>query len=121
LIEQNILIATCRPALAVRGCARYSARPDIHHAGKSSTEQTAPTPDRPMEVLFRRRAGIFMAHLAQQRRGFQNHAEWGFSLGPEYKLLTENDIGETVMATPAIADGVLYMRGGQHLFTIGAK
>jgi hypothetical protein len=43
------------------------------------------------------------------------------SLGPEYKLLTENDIGETVMATSAIADGVLYMRGGQHLFTIGAK
>jgi outer membrane protein assembly factor BamB len=43
------------------------------------------------------------------------------ALGPEYKLLAENEIGETVMATPAIADGVLYMRGGKHLFAIGAK
>jgi outer membrane protein assembly factor BamB len=43
------------------------------------------------------------------------------ALGPEYKLLAEDEIGETVMATPAIADGVLYMRGGKHLFAIGAK
>lgn len=42
-------------------------------------------------------------------------------LGPEYKLLAENDLGETVMATPAIADGVIYMRGGKHLYAIGAK
>jgi len=41
------------------------------------------------------------------------------ALGGEYKLLAENDIGETVMATPAIAGGVLYMRGGKHLFAIG--
>jgi hypothetical protein len=25
-----------------------------------------------------------------------------------------------VMATPAISDGVLYVRGGKHLFAIGA-
>jgi hypothetical protein len=43
------------------------------------------------------------------------------ALGPEYKLLAENEIGETVMATPAIADGVLYIRGGKHLFAIGDK
>jgi outer membrane protein assembly factor BamB len=43
------------------------------------------------------------------------------SLGSEYKLLAENEIGETVMATPAISDGVLYVRGGQHLFAIGSK
>ncbi len=42
-------------------------------------------------------------------------------LGPEYKLLAENDLGETVMATPAIADGSIYMRGGKHLFAIGGK
>ena len=43
------------------------------------------------------------------------------ALGAEYKPLAENEIGETVMATPAIAGGALYMRGGKHLFAIGAK
>ena len=43
------------------------------------------------------------------------------ALGREYKLLAENDLGETVMATPAISDGVLYIRGGKHLFAVGAK
>jgi len=43
------------------------------------------------------------------------------ALGAEYKLLAENEIGETVMATPAISDGVLYVRGGKHLFAVGAK
>jgi outer membrane protein assembly factor BamB len=43
------------------------------------------------------------------------------ALGPEYKLLAENEIGETVMATLTISDGVLYVRGGKHLFAIGAK
>jgi len=43
------------------------------------------------------------------------------ALGREYKLLAENDLGETVMATPAIADGVLYIRGAKHLFAVGGK
>jgi outer membrane protein assembly factor BamB len=45
------------------------------------------------------------------------------ALGREYKMLGENDLGETVMASPAISDGVLYIRGGKHLFAIaeGAK
>jgi outer membrane protein assembly factor BamB len=43
------------------------------------------------------------------------------ALGREYKLLAENDLGETVMATPAIVDGVLYMRGARHLFAIGGR
>lgn len=41
--------------------------------------------------------------------------------GRAYKLLAENDLGETVMATPAISDGVLYIRGGKHLFAIGVR
>src|SRR6185295_5813938 len=36
--------------------------------------------------------------------------------GREYKLLGENELGETVMATPAISDGVLYIRGRKQLF-----
>jgi outer membrane protein assembly factor BamB len=42
------------------------------------------------------------------------------ALGREYKPLGENELGETVMATPAISDGVLYIRGGKHLFAIAA-
>jgi outer membrane protein assembly factor BamB len=42
-------------------------------------------------------------------------------LGKEYQLLGENDLGEAVMATPAISGGVLYVRGGRHLFAIGGK
>jgi outer membrane protein assembly factor BamB len=41
--------------------------------------------------------------------------------GREYKLLGENELGETVMATPAISDGVLYIRGRKQLFAIGSK
>jgi outer membrane protein assembly factor BamB len=43
------------------------------------------------------------------------------ALGPEFKVLGENEVGETVMATPAISDGVLYIRGRKHLFAVGAK
>jgi len=43
------------------------------------------------------------------------------SMGREYKLLSENELGETVMATPAISNGVLYIRGGKHLFAVGRK
>lgn len=41
--------------------------------------------------------------------------------GGEYKLLHENDLGETVMASGAIAGDVLYLRGRSHLFAIGTK
>jgi outer membrane protein assembly factor BamB len=40
------------------------------------------------------------------------------ALGPVYKLLQENELGEPVMATPAIAEGVLYMRGRRNLFAL---
>lgn len=44
------------------------------------------------------------------------------ALGRVYKLaVAEDELGETVMATAAISDGVLYIRGGKHLFTVGAK
>lgn len=43
------------------------------------------------------------------------------ALGREYKLVAENETEEQVMATPAVADGVIYLRGRNHLFAIGAK
>ncbi len=43
------------------------------------------------------------------------------ALGPNFKLLAENELGETVMATPAIAGDVLYLRGRRHVFAVGAR
>jgi outer membrane protein assembly factor BamB len=42
-------------------------------------------------------------------------------LGREFKILAENDLGEVVMATPAVSDGVLYIRGRKHLYAIASK
>ncbi|MBL8229455.1 MAG: PQQ-binding-like beta-propeller repeat protein, partial [Bryobacterales bacterium] len=41
--------------------------------------------------------------------------------GREYKLLAENELGEQVMASPAISSGVLFIRGTRHLYAIGQK
>ena len=40
--------------------------------------------------------------------------------GPAYELLATNPMGEVLMATPAISDGVIFVRGLRHLFAIGA-
>jgi len=42
-------------------------------------------------------------------------------LGRDFRLVAENELGESVMASPAIAGGVLYLRGRKHLFAIGAR
>jgi outer membrane protein assembly factor BamB len=39
--------------------------------------------------------------------------------GPAYELLATNAIGEVLMATPAISDGVLFFRGLNHVFAVG--
>lgn len=41
--------------------------------------------------------------------------------GPDYELLATNSIGEVLMATPALSEGVLYVRGLKHLFAIGKR
>jgi len=41
--------------------------------------------------------------------------------GGEYKVLAENDLGETVMTTPAISGDVLFIRGRRHVYAIGTK
>lgn len=60
---------------------------------------------------------------ARDRLYFTNEEGHTFVLaaGNEYKLIAENDLGETVMATPAISGDVLYIRGRKNLFAIGAK
>lgn len=42
-------------------------------------------------------------------------------LGREYQLIGENELGEQVMASPAISDGVLFLRGRSHLYAVGEK
>jgi outer membrane protein assembly factor BamB len=39
--------------------------------------------------------------------------------GRSYRLLARNDMGESLMATPAIANRTLYVRGRSHLYAIG--
>ena len=39
----------------------------------------------------------------------------------EFQLLARNELNETVFATPAVADGRLFIRGAKHLFCIGKK
>ena len=41
--------------------------------------------------------------------------------GREYKLITKNSLGELLMATPALSDGVMYVRSASSLFAIGRR
>lgn len=41
--------------------------------------------------------------------------------GREFKLLGRFGMGEPLMATPALAGGMMYVRGEKHLFAIGRK
>lgn len=41
-----------------------------------------------------------------------------FKAGPKHELLSVNPMGEPLMATPAISDGMLIVRGVKHLFGV---
>jgi outer membrane protein assembly factor BamB len=41
--------------------------------------------------------------------------------GSTFELVATNSIGELLMATPALSEGVMYVRGASSLFAIGAK
>jgi len=42
-------------------------------------------------------------------------------VGGEFEELARNDVGETVVASPAIANGRLFIRGSKHLICIGER
>ena len=44
-----------------------------------------------------------------------------FAAAPKFELVAKNSTGEPVLATPAVANGRLYVRGQKHLFCIGGK
>jgi outer membrane protein assembly factor BamB len=41
--------------------------------------------------------------------------------GPKYELLAKNSVGEILMASPAISDGVIFFRGLNHVFAFGQR
>ncbi|NOT59059.1 MAG: PQQ-binding-like beta-propeller repeat protein [Acidobacteria bacterium] len=41
--------------------------------------------------------------------------------GATYELVSQNPMGEVLMATPAISDGMIFVRGQKHLFAIAEK
>lgn len=41
--------------------------------------------------------------------------------GPEFKLLATNDLGDPCHASPAVANGRIYLKGAKHLYCIGKK
>jgi outer membrane protein assembly factor BamB len=41
--------------------------------------------------------------------------------GPVHEVLRTNSVGEPVYASPAVADGTIYIRGDKHLFAISNK
>jgi outer membrane protein assembly factor BamB len=42
-----------------------------------------------------------------------------FAAAPAFKLLADNSLRESISASPAVADGRLYIRGEKHLFCVG--
>jgi outer membrane protein assembly factor BamB len=43
------------------------------------------------------------------------------SAGTQFRQISSNDMGETLMATPALSEGVLYARTAKNVFAIGRK
>jgi len=41
--------------------------------------------------------------------------------GPKFELLAKNPVGEALMATPAISDGMLILRGHKHVYAVAEK
>ena len=41
--------------------------------------------------------------------------------GPEFRQIAVNPMGELVMATPALSDGVMYVRTVRSLFAVGSR
>ena len=44
-----------------------------------------------------------------------------FKAGEKFELLSENPVGEWMMASPAISDGVLYIRSAKYLIAVAEK
>lgn len=80
------------------------------------------------DALFRQRMGLgtgFSASLVAAGGVVYAVNELGefyiFRAAPKYEELAKVEMGETVMATPAISDGTLFVRGETKLYAIRAR
>jgi outer membrane protein assembly factor BamB len=68
------------------------------------------------------RGGYTASPVAADGRLYFTSEESGVRVvraGPKFKLLAVNPVGEVCMATPAICDGMLYLRTQHHLIGVG--
>jgi outer membrane protein assembly factor BamB len=132
---------------AIRGGARGDARDHVLWTAERSSPYT-PTPLAYEGILYVIvDNGIFSAYdLATGGRLYRTRLEVGagFSASPvasngriylaseegaffvvragrEFQLLGRNDMGEPVLASPAISEGALFVRGREHLFAIKGR
>ena len=53
--------------------------------------------------------------------GDQSRADQETGAGPIYELLAKNAVGEILMASPAISDGLVIFRGQKNVYAIKAQ
>jgi outer membrane protein assembly factor BamB len=77
----------------------------------------------PRQRLQRTRRGFSASPWAYDGKVFclsQDGTTYVVKAGPEFKLLEKNSLEDMFLATPAIAEGALYLRGRDYLYCIRA-
>lgn len=86
------------------------------------TAYNAKTGERVYQQRIADRGGAFTASPVASDGKIYLSSEDGevfvFKAGPKHELLAVNPVGEVIMATPAISDGMLIVRGLKHLYAI---
>jgi outer membrane protein assembly factor BamB len=87
------------------------------------TAYDAKTGERAYQQRIADRGGAFTASPVASDGKIYLSSEDGeifvFKAGPKHELLATNQIGEVMMATPAISEGMIIVRGLNHLFGLG--
>jgi outer membrane protein assembly factor BamB len=89
------------------------------------TSYNADTGDRLYQERLGGTGGAFTASLVASDGKIYMFSEDGdvfvVKSGPKYELLSKNPVGEVMMASPAISDGLIIVRGIKHVFAFGAS
>lgn len=89
------------------------------------TAYDAKTGERLYQQRLADRGGAFTASIVASDGKIYLSSEDGevfvVKAGPKHELLSVNQVGEVIMATPAITDGMLIVRGLNHMFAIAEK
>jgi outer membrane protein assembly factor BamB len=93
----------------------------VHHNGRLVAYDAA-TGEAVYKARFSQAGTFTSSPVAADGRiytGTEEGTIYVVAAGPEYRELAVNDMTEPVMATPAIADGVLYVRTPSKLVAVG--